>query len=132
MYVVKDQMFVFITSKVHFSALAITVGLSHTAPWKSIRCNLNAVIAYPCPLPRSLSQANKIFNSRVPFRLKFLRLKNQLLFVFNGNKMAIVQRTQIRALMPTLLSTEWSMNSVTRTIGFKCFQLTSTFKREMK
>ena len=108
----------------HFSTVRVcTVGESSTGPGIFIRCNLNTVIAaYPCPFPTDFFQANKVFNSRVPSRLKFLHQKIQFVLILDRNKLTIVQQAQIQALIPSCypLSTGRFMNCVTRTTGFKC------------
>ena len=120
-YVIISKFFVL---EEHFSTLAITVGLTASGPGIFIRFNHGTVIAYPCPLLRAFSQANKIFNTRVPFRFKFLLQKIQFLFILNRNKLAIVQRAQMQAFNPSCcLLCRWFMNSVTRTTGFKCLTL---------
>ena len=109
--------------EVHFSTVRVfIVGVLRTVPGSFIRFHLNAVIAYPCPFPTAFSQANKIFKTRIP--LKFLLQKNQFIFILNRNKLAIVHQARLQALIPIcFLLCRCSMDSVTRTIGFKCFTL---------
>ena len=111
----------FVVLEVHFSTVrGFIVGVTSAGPGTFIRFHLNTVIAYPCPFPRALSQANEIINPL--FRLKFLLQKIHFIFILNRNKLAVVQRAQMEAFIPSccLLSTGWFMNSVTRTTEFKC------------
>ena len=119
-YVVIHERTFFVRSlEVHFSTMRTAiVGVTRTVPGRRfIRCNLNTVIAYPCPFPRAVSQANKIFKTRVHFR-KFLLQKIHFIFILNRNKLAIVQRAQMEAFIPSCFLL--CMNSVIRTTEFKC------------
>ena len=120
--IIHERTFGPLSREVHFSTVrrAFAVGVIRTGPGILIRCNLNTVIAYPCPFPRALSQANEIINPL--FRLKFLLQKIHFIFILNRNKLAAAQRAQMEAFIPSccLLSTGWFMNSVTRTTEFKC------------
>ena len=114
--IIHERTFFVLSQEVHFSTVRVfIVGVTKAGPGRSfIRFNLNTVIAYPCPFPRALSQADKIFKSRVLFRLKFLLQKIHFIFILNRNKLAIVQRAQMEAY--SLLC----MNSVIRKTEFKC------------
>ena len=119
--IIHERIFFVLSQEVHFSTVRvfIIVGVTKAGPGRSfIRFNLNTVIAYPCPFPRALSQADKIFKSRVLFRLKFLLQKIPFIFILSRNKLAIVQRAQMEAFIPSC--SLLCMNSVIRTTEFKC------------
>ena len=114
---------------VHCSTVRVcTVGVLSITPGRMFfRWNHNTVIAYPCPVPRAVSQANKIFSiwpilGRARFRLKLLHQKIHLIFILNRNKLAIVEQAQMETFSP--ISVLLCMNSIPRTIVFqKCLTL---------
>ena len=118
-YVIIHERTIILKHEVHFSTvLAFVVWVTSTGPGIFIRCHLNAVIAYPCPFPRAVSQTNEIFSNFAPFRFKFFLQKIHFIFILNRNKMAIVPRAQMKAFIPSC--SLLCMNSITRTIEFKC------------
>ena len=118
--IIHERTFAVLSLEVHFSTVrrAFVVGVIRTGPGSFLRCNLNTVIAYPCPFPRAVSQANEIFSTLALVRFKFLLQKTHFIFILNRNKLAIVQQAQMEAFIPSCALL--CMNSVIRTIEFKC------------